>query len=298
MGTKCVLKTAGDPPGYRKKIIEAQAGNNWVAVPVAEDVVPVLQLIVPRGKTSFPCPHLIKDEQGKNWLVRPFMHLGEGAQHDLETPRTGACGARAVLPARGKVQQLMAVPAEKTPKKQRTGFDNTVLVSDAFQLAPKLSRQITAAGAEKVAAISRAPQAAGKPKNPQINLMVPKKTSSFSAPKLAASASIFAPAQDQENPAPAPSAKAGCYRPDNSPVAPAESAGETAETYLAEPAWKRLKAKATKKGTGDFGEAAKTADIEIFTAPPAAWKLWMRRLLPAVSIALLAAGSWQLVGGL
>lgn len=297
METKCALKAAGDPGGYRQSKIEEQSGKNWVAVPVTEELLPVLQLIVPRGKTSFPCPHLIKDEHGENWLVRPFMCLSETGSENLEKPRILASGSRTVFPKRGQSLKLAAEPALKSRAKQQSGIDNTALVNDAFQLSPKGTNNTSTANPGKIKAIDCLPQAAGKPKNPGMASLVSRKTPVFRGCSFPAPASSFAPRIEKEKPAPAPPPKEIYSQPDKF-SAPEEAVAASAETYLAKPAWKRLKAKATKHKTADLDEASGTADIEIFTQPPAAWKLWVRRLLPATSIALLAAGSWQLAGGL
>ncbi|WP_122820984.1 hypothetical protein [Varibaculum vaginae] len=295
METKSALTTVKDHRGYHENKIEELVGENWVAVPVNAELLPVLQLIVPSGKTFFPCPHLIKDERGKNWLVRPNMRGNETVSKNIKKSLLAARRARAEFSNGG--QENINSP-KKSLVESLNKFDNTVLARNAIQLAPSGVNQIFLADAEKNKDIDRPLRAAGKPKNPEINLPVRKRTPSFSVPKLTPPVSIFAPQYEQEKPGSVSSAKVGYSPPNQSSESLVDPAADTAETSLAEPAWKRLKAKVVKKETGDFSGVAETADIEIFAAPPAAWKLWVRRLLPAISIALLAAGSWQLAAGL
>ena len=110
----------------------------------------------------------------------------------------------------------------------------------------------------------------------------------FAEIRAAAPPSVFAPRLE-------PGKAVSSPRPEYSAPAPAADSPSASETYLVKPVWARLKARASNRA--EASEQHDLEDIEILAEPAPAWKLWLRRMLPAASVVLLALGSWQLAVG-
>lgn len=296
METKHALNIPTCPQRNKQKNIVDATGSNWIALAVDAEQAALLKLIVPQGRTIFPCPHLIADDQGKNWLLRPDYHqnLLAGNKNSQPAKIKSGRGLDAAAPG-GKLVKTTALRIATAPRKLGIARDNSIeklAVSDpSAQKIVNPTLDLTAVRSPASDPNVKRPllKPAGKP--PAVALAVrpalPGKAS-FSAIPAAAPPSVFAPKTETEKTGSPTRAAGGA-------PAPASSPASDSETYLVKPMWKRLKAKA-KWGTA-VSEQSDLGDIEILTEPVAAWKLWLRRMIPPASVALLALGSWQLAVG-
>ena len=301
MESRKSLRIAGFPPGAQEKNIVDAAGSNWIALAVDDDQLAVLKLIVPRGRTVFPCPHLVADEQGKNWLVRPdaTKNLLVSGNSSAKLPLIKDKGQSLCSP-RGKTVIIAGFGAQQ-PLQKLDASDSKTTASIALPiqaegeprvaLTPKADntavRSPTATGKFKQTIL----RPAGKPKTVARGaLSRPRKDSLSVDNQPVAPLSAFAPKPPPEKMAPLP--------PDDR-FGPkfASAPASASETSLVKPAWVRLKEKVSNRSSAESSSAARLEEIEILATPPAAWKLWLHRLLPPASVFLLALGSWQLAGG-
>lgn len=297
METKNDIKITGFPPAPQQKSIVDKAGSNWIALAVDEAQLAVLKLIVPRGRTAFPCPHLVADEQGKNWLVRPEapkLLLESGKNCEKFPPRNG--NSKTLVPTQSKMVKNAGLGTDMRTQRAKDGGIKVTppggaTQSEATSLAVKLDTTSTrSAGAAKRLKVL-APKPAGKPQTAALAALTrPHKKPVIADRHPLTPASSFAPQLHPEKLTSALPEKISVSRPTNAPIS-------TSETYLVKPAWARLKEKVVNKSAAESTEAKGEGDMEILTEPPAAWKLWLRRLLPAASVALLALGTLQLAGG-
>lgn len=296
METKNDIKITGFPPGPQQKSIVDKAGSNWIALAVDEAQLAVLKLIVPRGRTAFPCPHLVADKEGKNWLLRPETPklVESGKNHEKFPPRSGH--SKTLVPTRRKMVKNAGLRIDmRTQRAKDSGIKlnppGGTTSSEAIALAVKLdATSIRSAGAAKKLKVP-APKPAGKPQTAALAALTRPHVNPVIADRHPLTpASSFAPQLHPENLAPSLPEKISVSRPTDAPIS-------TSETYLVKPAWARLKERVVNKSAAEPPEAKGRGDIEILTEPPAAWKLWLRRLLPAASVALLALGTLQLAGG-
>lgn len=296
METKHALKIAdGSQRSQQKNIVDA-TGSNWIAMAVDAEQVAVLQLIVPQGKTTFPCPHLIADEQGKNWLLRPDSPQSSlGGKKYLPPGRLISGRGDDALSPPGKLIKNTGLRIANPPRKQGGGSVNSPgkIGVSALKAGKMLAPQLDMTA-------MRSPGANSKLKNPLLKpagtppaaALVgrggsPRKPP-FTEVRAAAPPSAFAPKLE-------PGKASSSSRPERAAPAPAGAATSASETYLVKPVWARLKAKASNRA--DPPEQDGLEDIEILAEPAPAWKVWLRRMLPAASVVLLALGSWQLAVG-
>lgn len=296
METKHALNILACPQrGKQKNIVDA-AGSNWIALAVDAEQAALLKLIVPQGRTIFPCPHLIADDQGKNWLLRPdySQNLLAGNKNSQPAEIKSGRGLGAVAPG-GKLLKTTGHRIETAPRKPGIARDNSVekfavsvpstqkIVNPSLDLTAVRSPATDSKGKNPLLKPAGNPPAvalAGRPTLPGKPLVAGK--------RVAAPNSVFAPKMEPEKTA-SPARAVG-----RAP-APASTLASANETYLVKPRWQRLKAKANRGAA--VTEQTNLGDIEILTEPVAAWKLWLRRMIPPASVALLALGSWQLAVG-
>lgn len=296
METKHALNIPACPQrGKQKNIVDA-SGSNWIALAVDAEQAALLKLIIPQGRTIFPCPHLIADDQGKNWLLRPDypQNLLAGNKNSQPAKIKSGRGLGAVAPG-GKLVKTTGLRIGTTPRKPGISRANSVekfaISVPSAQKTVNSSLDLTAVSSPATASNVKSPllkpageppavALAGRPTLPGKPLVAEK--------RVAASTSVFAPKMESEITDP-PARTVGCA------PAHASAPASASETYLVKPLWQRLKAKANR-GTA-VTEQTNLGDIEILTEPVAAWKLWLRRVLPPASVALLALGSWQLAVG-
>lgn len=296
METKHALKIPGYPQRNKQKNIVDAAGSNWIAMAVDAEQAALLKLIVPQGKITFPCPHLIADEQGKNWLLRPDStqsSLG-GRKYLPPGKLINGRGDDALSPP-GKLVKNTGIKIAKPPRKpgvasaKSPGKIGVSTLKAGKMLTPQLD--LTAVRSPGANSRLKNPllKPAGKPPAAALVGMAgsPRKPP-FAEVRAAAPPSAFAPKLE-------PGKAVSSSRPARSAPAPAGAATSANETYLVKPVWARLKAKASKQA--DPSEPEGWEDIEILAEPAPAWKVWLRRMLPAASVALLALGSWQLAVG-
>lgn len=336
METRCILKNAANPKVREQENRTDKSGRQWLAISVDTNALSILQQIVPSGKPHFPCPHLIEDAQGKNWLLRPVLRTGKGGGED----------AIAKPPSKGREIEKSMFLASGSARKESTAnvLDSTVLVGDSS--SPRLRenlQDLPAQGAlEKDAANLLEPAAI-----PKTFSFVPAKPSNspFSEAKKALpdprgnpgalrgknsllhragnplviqteKPSLFgaSPAGSKRPSSFAPQVavtEAGAIAPASSKKKPVVGLGFTdssnleddcsvnaAETYLVKPAWERLKTKASGKASSKAAGIGGGDKVAIVAEPLEAWKLWMRPFLAFISVVLVLAGSWQLAGGL
>ncbi len=298
METKNGVKMAGFPLGVKQKNIVDKAGCTWIALSVDDEQLAVLQLIVPRGRISFPCPHLVVDKQGKNWLLRPQTpdFLLESGKNSGATSRlTGNTETQESV--RKKIGQKSVLSTEmRTQRSKDDGFKASLpgggigAHSGGFSLADKLDATTVRSAEAAGRIINTTPKLAGKPKTAAARSIIPQNNPVIVDRHPLTPASSFAPQPYPKKLAPAP--------PEKFPASQAAKVPVSAnETFLVKPAWVRFKEKARNKSVAESAEAAGAKDMEILADPPPAWRLWLRRLLPTVSVALLALGTWQLAGG-
>ncbi|MDU5541606.1 hypothetical protein [Varibaculum cambriense] len=296
METKHALNNPACPQrGKQKNIVDA-AGSNWIALAVDAEQAALLKLIVPQGRTIFPCPHLIADDQGKNWLLRPDypQNLLTGNKNSQSAKIKSGRGPGAVMPG-GKLVKTTGLRIGTVPRKPGIASDNSV---EKFAVSVRSAQKTVNSSLDLTAVRSPATDSnvkspvlkpAGKP--PAVALAgrpaLPGKPV-VAGKRLATPTSVFAPKMESEITG-LPARAVGCA------PAPESAPASANETYLVKPLWQRLKAKANR-GTA-VTEQTNLGDIEILTEPVAAWKLWLRRVIPPVSVALLALGSWQLAVG-
>lgn len=336
METRCILKNAANPKVREQEIRTDKAGRQWLAISVDTNALSILQQIVPSGKPQFPCPHLIEDAQGKNWLLRPVLRTGRG----------GGGEAIAKPPSKGReVEKSRFLPSGSAREESTANvLDSTVLVG-GFS-SPRLRKNfqdLPAQGAlEKGAASFLEPAAkpntfsfvsAESSNNPlsKANKALPGAGENSGAlrgknsllhragnpliiqtekPSLLG----FSPAGSKQPSSFAPQVavnEAGVIAPASSQKNAVVGFGFTdssnleddsslnaAETYLFKPAWERLKAKASGKVSSKAADKGGGDKVAIVAEPLEAWKLWMRPFLAFISVVLVLAGSWQLAGGL
>ena len=296
METKHALNILACPQrGKQKNIVDA-AGSNWIALAVDAEQAALLKLIVPQGRTIFPCPHLIADDQGKNWLLCPdySQNLLAGNKNSQPAEIKSGRGLGAVAPG-GKLLKTTGHRIETAPRKPGIARANSVekfavsvpstqkIVNPSLDLTAVRSPATDSKGKNPLLKPAGKPPAvalAGRPTLPGKPLVAGK--------RVAAPNSVFAPKMEPEKTA-SPARAVG-----RAP-APASTLASANETYLVKPMWQRLKAKANREAA--VTEQTNLGDIEILTEPVSAWKLWLRRMIPPASVALLALGSWQLAVG-
>lgn len=298
METKHALNNPTCPQRRKQKNIVDAAGSNWIALAVDAEQAALLKLIVPQGRTIFPCPHLIFDDQGKNWLLRPdYPQNLLAANTNSQTAKLKSGRGLGALAPDGKLAKTTGLRIATAPRKIGIARANSVgkfAVSDPSaqtNLNLNSSLDLTAVRSPATDLNVKSPllKPAGKPRAVSLAVRpaLPGKAS-FAAKPAAAPPSVFAPKTETEKTG-SPTRAAGGV------PAPASAPASDSETYLVKPMWERLKAKAKRETKAseqtDFG------DIEILTEPVAAWKLWLRRMIPPASVALLALGSWQLAVG-
>ena len=301
MERRNTLKIAGAPSRSQEKNIVDAAGSNWIALAVNDDQLAVLQLIVPRGKTVFPCPHLVADEQGKNWLLRPdaAKNLVASGNESSKVPQIKDKGQSLWSP-RGKTVKIAGFGVQQ-PLRELSPCDSKTQAPIGFPpQAGGPAKVIPASKADNTVVRSSAVtgkfkqtvlRPAGKPKTIALDTVNrPQKTPFSVDDHPIAPLSAFAPNSHPEKLAPPPPSDTSGPKFANVPAS-------ASETYLVKPAWARLKEKVSKKVSEESSPVASLEEIDIFATPPAAWKLWLHRLLPAASLVLLALGSWQLAGG-
>lgn len=296
METKHALHIPACPQRGKQKIIVDATGSNWIALAVDAEQAALLKLIVPQGRTIFPCPHLIADDRGKNWLLRPdySQNLLTGNKNSQPAKIKSGRGLGAVAPG-GKLVKTTGHRIETTPRTPGIAGANSVeqfavsvpstqkIVNPSLDLTVVRSPATDSKGKSPLFKPAGKPPAvvlAGRPTLPGKPLVAGK--------RVAAPTSVFAPKIEPEKIG-SPARAVGCA------PAPASALASANETYLVKPMWQRLKAKANRGAA--VTEQTNLGDIEILTEPVAAWKLWLRRMIPPASVALLALGSWQLAVG-
>lgn len=296
METKHALKIpAGSRRSQQKNIVDA-AGSNWIALAVDAQQTALLKLIVPQGKITFPCPHLIADEQGKNWLLRPDNPQSSlGGKKYLSPGKLVSGREDDVLSPPGKLIKNTGLRVANPPRKQGVKNANSPgkigvsALKAGKMLAPQLDMTaVRIPGANSQLKRPLLKPAANPPTADLTGMTDSHRKAPFAEIRAAAPPSVFAPKLE--------SGKAvSSSRPECSAPAPPADSPSASETYLVKPVWARLKARASNRA--EASEQHDLEDIEILTEPAPAWKLWLRRMLPAASVALLALGSWQLAVG-
>ena len=336
METRYILKNATNSKVSEQEIRTDKAGRKWLAISVDTNALSILQQIVPSGKPQFPCPHLIEDAQGKNWLLRPVLRTGRG--------RGGDAIENSLSKGRELEKSMVLVSGSAREESTANALDSTVLVGDIS--SPRLRenfQDLPAQGALRKGAASFLEPAA-KPNtfsfvsaessnNPlsKANKALPGAGGNSGAlrgknsllhragnPSIvpAEKRSLFgeSPAGSKRPSSFAPQvevSEAGAIAPATSQKKPVGGFGFTdsskleddsslnaAETYLFKPAWERLKAKASGKASTKAADRGGGDKVAIVAEPLEAWKLWMRPFLAFISVVLVLVGSWQLAGGL
>ncbi len=301
MESRKSLKIAGFPSLTQEKNIVDAVGSNWIALAVNDDQLAVLKLIVPRGQTVFPCPHLVADEQGKNWLVRPDVakNLLVSGNSSAKLPLIKDKGQSFWSP-RGKTVKIAGFGAQQ-PVQKLDASDSKTTASIALPiqaggelrvaLTPKADNTAVRSPSVTGKAKQTILRPAGKPKTVARGALSRPRKNPFSADHHpVAPFSAFAPKPPPEKMAPPPPG-------DRFGPKFASAPASASETSLVKPAWIRLKEKVSNKSSAESSSPARLEEIEILSAPPTAWKLWLHRLLPPASVFLLALGTWQLAGG-
>lgn len=336
METRCILKNAPNSKVREPEIRTDKAGRQWLAISVDTNALSILQQIVPSGKPQFPCPHLIEDAQGKNWLLRPVLRTGRGG---------GGDAIENSLSKGGELEKSMVlVSGSAREESTANALDSTVLVGDISSLSLQENSQDLPFQVALGKGVANILEPAAKPntfsfvpaepsnnplskakkalpgaggnsgalrgKNSLLHragnppIVPAEKRSLFGvSPAGSTRPSSFAPrisANEAAVLAPSSSQKKPLVGSDFSDSSNLEedSSLNAAETYLVKPAWERLKAKASGKVSSKAAGIGGGDKVAIVAEPLEAWKLWMRPFLGFISVVLLLAGSWQLAGGL
>lgn len=336
METRCILKNATNSKVREPEIRTDKAGRQWLAISVDTNALSILQQIVPSGKPQFPCPHLIEDAQGKNWLLRPVLRTGRGG---------GGDAIENSLSKGGEIEKSMVLVSGSTRKESTTNaLDSTVLVGDISSPRLRENFQDLPSQGALGKGVTNFLEPAAKPNTFSFVPAEPSNNPLFKAKKALPGAEGNSEALRGKNsllhragnppivPAEKPSlfgaSLAGSKRPSSfapqvsvneaRAIVPAssqqkpvvglditdssnfedDSSVNAGETYLVKPAWERLKAKASGKKSGKAAGIGGGNKVEIVAEPLEAWKLWMRPFLAFISVVLVLAGSWQLAGGL
>lgn len=336
METRCILKNATNSKVREPEIRTDKAGRQWLAISVDTNALSILQQIVPSGNPQFPCPHLIEDAQGKNWLLRPVLRTGRGG---------GGDAIENSLSKGGEIEKSMVL-ASGSAREESTAnaLDSTVLVGDISSLSLQENSQDLPFQGALGKGVANILEPAAKPNTFSFVPAEPSNNPLFKAKKALPGAGGNSealrgknsllhragnpPVIEGNNLLPFGAYPAGSKRPSSfapristneaAVLAPAssqkkplvgsdfsdssnledDSSLNAAETYLVKPAWERLKAKASGKVSSKAAGIGGGDKVAIVAEPLEAWKLWMRPFLGFISVVLLLAGSWQLAGGL
>lgn len=336
METRYILKNVTNSKVREQEIRTDKAGRKWLAISVDTNALSILQQIVPSGKPQFPCPHLIEDAQGKNWLLRPVFRTGRGGGGDAIE--------NSLSKGRELEKSMVLVSGSAREESTANALDSTVLVGDIS--SPRLRENFQDLPSQRALRKGAASflEPAAKPNTFSFVPAEPSNNPLFKAKKALPGAGGNSGALRGKksllhragNPPIVPAEKcslfgvspAGSKRPSSfAPQVAANEAGDiapvssqkkplvglgltdssnleddsslnAAETYLFKPAWERLKAKASGKVSSKAAGIGGGDKVAIVAEPLEAWKLWMRPFLGFISVVLVLAGSWQLAGGL